>query len=100
MMFIRPIVGEWYRDGARELFEVVAIDAADETIEIQYFDGSVTEMDFESWNDRLRDEHLENADAPEDWSGAVDVESENRGLAAEDIPRLNWGELPERSLRR
>jgi hypothetical protein len=100
MNSIRPIVGEWYRDGARELFEVVAIDDADESIEIQYFDGSVAGMDFETWYDRLRDEHLETADAPEDWSGAVDVEAENLGLAAEDVPRLNWGDPGGRSLRR
>ncbi len=53
MNVIRPIVGEWYRGGTNELFEVVAIDAQDQTIEIQYFDGTVAEMDFDSWNEHL-----------------------------------------------
>ena len=53
MNVIRPIVGEWYRGGTNELFEVVAIDDQDQTIEIQYFDGTVAEMDFDSWNEHL-----------------------------------------------
>jgi hypothetical protein len=47
MNVIRPIVGQWYRGGTNELFEVVAIDDQDQTIEIQYFDGTVTEVDFD-----------------------------------------------------
>ncbi|MGH8327740.1 MAG: DUF6763 family protein [Steroidobacteraceae bacterium] len=44
----RPIVGHWYRmEGG--LFEVVAIDDDDATVEIQYFDGTVEEMDLEDW---------------------------------------------------
>jgi hypothetical protein len=39
MNVIRPIVGEWYRGGTNELFEVVAIDDADETIEINTLMG-------------------------------------------------------------
>ncbi len=74
MNFIKPIVGQWYRGGTDELFEIVAIDDQDQTIEIQFFDGSVTEIDFDTWNEQLRDELLETAGAPEDWSGAVDVE--------------------------
>jgi hypothetical protein len=100
MNFIKPIVGEWYRGGARELFEVVAIDDGDESIEIQYFDGSVAEVDFEWWNDRLRDDHLEAADAPEDWSGAVDMEAGDLDLAVEDVLRPNWGERTEPAERR
>ncbi|HEX3848899.1 MAG TPA: DUF6763 family protein [Steroidobacteraceae bacterium] len=77
MNSIRPVVGQWYRGGTNELFEVVATDDQDQTIEIQYFDGTVTEIDFDSWNEQLLDELIEAADAPEDWSGAVDVESED-----------------------
>jgi hypothetical protein len=100
MNFIKPVVGEWYRGGTNELFEVVAIDDQDETIEIQYFDGSVTEIDFESWNDQLREELLEAADAPEDWSGAVDVETEDLDREFEDTGRPPWSSPADRSLRR
>src|SRR6187399_395542 len=46
----QPSIGDWYRQkegGA--LFEVVALDDDDGTIEIQYFDGTVEEMDVEDW---------------------------------------------------
>ena len=59
MNAIRPIVGQWYRGGTNELFEVVAIDDQDQTIEIQYFDGTVTEMEFDSWNEQLLDELID-----------------------------------------
>jgi hypothetical protein len=77
MNVVKPVVGQWYRGGTNELFEVVAIDDQDQTIEIQYFDGTVTEMEFDSWNEHLLDELIDAADAPEDWSGAVDVEAED-----------------------
>jgi hypothetical protein len=93
-------VGEWYRGGTNELFEVVAIDAQDETIEIQYFDGTVAEMDFDSWNEQLLDDIIEVADAPEDWSGAVDVEAEDLDREFEDNARTSWSDPHDRSLRR
>jgi hypothetical protein len=100
MNVIRPIVGEWYRGGTNELFEVVAIDDTDQTIEIQYFDGTVAEMDFDSWNEHLWDDLIEAADAPEDWSGAIDVESEDLGREFEDNARTAWSSPHDRSMRR
>jgi hypothetical protein len=100
MNFIKPIVGQWYRGSTNELFEVVAIDDQDETIEIQFFDGSVTEIDFDAWNEQLRDGLLEAADAPEDWSGAVDVEIEDLDREFEDTARPSWSRHTDRSMRR
>jgi uncharacterized protein DUF6763 len=100
MNSIRPIVGQWYRGGTNELFEVVAIDDQDQTIEIQYFDGTVTEMEFDSWNEQLLDELIDAADAPEDWSGAVDVEAEDLDREFEDNARGLWSSPNDRSLRR
>jgi hypothetical protein len=99
MNVVKPIVGQWYR-GATELFEVVAIDDQDQTIEIQYFDGTVTEMEFDAWNEHLLDELIDAADAPEDWSGAVDVETEDLDREFEDTGRAVWASPKERSLRR
>jgi hypothetical protein len=42
-----PVIGEWYRRPGGETFEVVAIDPDDRTIEIQYFDGTVEELELE-----------------------------------------------------
>src|ERR1700693_519273 len=100
MHVIRPVVGQWYRGGTNELFEVVAIDDQDQTIEIQYFDGTVTEVDFDSWNEQLLDELIDAADAPEDWSGAVDVEGGDPDPEVADKKRGPWSTPYDRSLRR
>ena len=68
-----PAVGEWYRRPNGSLFEVVAVDADDETIEVQHFDGTLEEVDFDAWEEQL----VEEAQAPEDWTGSVDVEPED-----------------------
>jgi hypothetical protein len=80
----QPGIGAWYRLNGGALFEVVALDDDDGTIEIQYFDGTVEEMDIEDWEAQWEDGALEAAEAPEDWSGSVDVEGgdeEGRGDA-------------------
>ncbi|MGO9037726.1 MAG: DUF6763 family protein [Steroidobacteraceae bacterium] len=100
MNVIKPVVGQWYRGGTNELFEVVAIDDDDETIEIQYFDGTVAEIDFDAWNEQLLDDLIDAADAPEDWSGSVDMEAEDFDREFEDNARGAWSSPQDRSLRR
>jgi hypothetical protein len=68
-----PVIGKWYERPGGESFEVVALDADDGTIEIQYFDGTVEELDLDEW----REEEIREAEAPEDWTGSVDVEPED-----------------------
>jgi hypothetical protein len=79
----QPNIGDWYRLSGGESFEVVALDEDDGTIEIQYFDGSVEELDIEDWEAQWEDGTLEAAEAPEDWSGSVDVEPEEEGLRSD-----------------
>src|SRR3984893_11861064 len=100
MNAMKPIVGQWYRGVTNELFEVVAIDDGDQTIEIQYFDGTVTDMDFDCWNEQLLDRMLDAANAPEDWSGAIDVESEDLDRDFEDNARMALSTPEDPSLRR
>lgn len=69
----QPIIGEWYRTLEGEVFEVVAIDLDDGDIELQYVDGSVEELDLESW---ILLAALPAA-PPEDWSGALDLARED-----------------------
>lgn len=66
----RPVIGRWYRRANGLLFEVVAIDEDDESIELQFFDGTIDEIDLESWNKQL----IEKVAPPEDWSGSVDMD--------------------------
>jgi hypothetical protein len=82
----QPGIGDWYRLNGGALFEVVALDDDDGTIEIQYFDGTVEEMDIEDWDAQWEDGALESAEAPEDWSGSVDVEGgDEEGRGAESL---------------
>jgi hypothetical protein len=76
---IPPVVGSWFsgRDG---LFEVVAIDEADGTIEIQYHDGSLEELEMQDWAMRCKAGTLRPAEQPEDFTGAIDVEAEDEPL--------------------
>jgi hypothetical protein len=78
MAYPQPAVGNWYRLNG-ETFEVVAVDEDDRTIEIQYFDGTVEEMDLEDWESQCEERALEAAEPPEDWSGSVDVEPDEEG---------------------
>ena len=82
----QPGIGDWYRLQGGALFEVVALDDDDGTIEIQYFDGTVEEMDIEDWETQCEDGALESAEPPEDWSGSVDVESgDDEGRSADSL---------------
>ena len=99
MNLTKPVVEQWYRDAAGELFEIVAIDDEDQTIEIQYFDGSVTEMDFDAWNEQMLEGSIETAEAPEDWSGSVDVDSEDLGRDFEDARPAGWAGSADGALR-
>jgi hypothetical protein len=68
-----PVVGKWYARPGGDSFEIVAFDRDDGTLEIQYFDGTIEEMDIEDWGE----ERIERAEPPEDWTGSVDVEPED-----------------------
>jgi hypothetical protein len=55
---------------------VVAFDEDDGTIELQYFDGTIEEMDLEDWQAELEAGTLVEVEPPEDWTGSVDVDPE------------------------
>jgi hypothetical protein len=65
----RPQVGDWYqnRDDGK-LFQVVSVDAASATVQIQSFDGELDSMEADDWEQMP----LVVAAAPEDWTGPVD----------------------------
>jgi hypothetical protein len=73
MAKLAPVIGQWYRRPEGESFEVVATDRDDRTIEIQYFDGTVAELEIEEWID----DDIVSTEPPEDWTGSVDVEPED-----------------------
>jgi hypothetical protein len=75
----QPGIGEWYRAHSGELFEVVAYDPTDGTVEVQYFDGTVEEFDIKDWRAQRAAGAIAEAEAPEDWSGSVDADPEDGG---------------------
>ncbi len=83
MAVLFPVIGHWFRRPNGTLFEVVAVDEDAGTIEIQQFDGTIDEIDFEAWPDML----LIEVDAPEDWSGSMDMDPEDyMGRRRNEIP--------------
>ena len=79
----KPAIGRWYRRTNGQIFEVVAVDEDDATIELQFFDGMIDEVDLDTWSKLL----IEKVAAPEDWSGSVDMDPE-------DFVGTREGEMP------
>jgi hypothetical protein len=93
-MSAQPDIGEWYRIRGGDQFEVVAIDEDDGTIEVQYFDGTVEEIDMSDWDAQNANGEIEQADAPEDWSGSVDIDDDSDSIPLNghfDGPQMSGG---------
>lgn len=86
-----PIVGNWYQHLDKgQAFQVVYVDEEADLVEIQHFDGDVEGMDFDTWY-RLDIEPIE---APENWSGPLDVSEldDLTGTEVSDTPPEDWAE--------
>jgi hypothetical protein len=85
-----PIIGNWYchlDKGQR--FLVVAIDEKTETVEVQDFDGNLDEYEMENWYQQ----EIEPCEAPENWSGPLDVgNQEDLGTNITDTRGSDWNE--------
>ena len=81
-----PILGNWYRNmESGRLFEIVAIDG--DSIEIQYFESEVEEIDIDNWYEQP----LEMAAEPEDWSGPFDdLVADDFGDSGEGTQPMKW----------
>ncbi|NOZ54873.1 MAG: hypothetical protein GXP08_17355 [Gammaproteobacteria bacterium] len=75
-----PNVGEWYQSIYSDPFRVVAIDEDAQTVDVQFIDGDVDELEFES----LSELHLKSIGPPEGWSGPFD-DLESDGLDYTDF---------------
>ena len=75
MAEIAPIIGNWYRHENGDIFEVVALDEKDNTVEIQYYDGTIEELDIDAWEQL----EIEESEAPDDWTGSLDADDEDLG---------------------
>jgi hypothetical protein len=73
----QPRIGEWYRLSGGDCFEVVAVDDGDGTVEVQYFDGTVEEIELDDWLAQRSRGDIEDAEAPEDPTGSYDQDAED-----------------------
>ena len=71
-----PAVGNWYQTVEGDIFEVVALDREEQSIEIQFYDGTVEEYDMDAWEELVH----RAAEPPEDWSGSFDIANDDYGV--------------------
>lgn len=82
-----PSIGAWYFDREdQQVFEVVALDEEQGTIEVQYLDGAIGEFDRETWLQLP----LVPAAAPEDSDVAYELSQEDRWHDDEAMSPDNW----------
>jgi len=75
----QPRLGDWYKSITGDRFEIVALDDEATTMEVQFFDGAIEEIDFDTWSDM----EIVPIEPPEDWSGSMDLEKEDYGVDLE-----------------
>jgi hypothetical protein len=83
-----PAIGEWYQAPGGLTFEVVAVDDEDGTIDIQHYDGTVEELDFDAWEEC----EFAATDPPEDYAGSLDIEREDYGLDLDRGAGRDWSD--------
>lgn len=83
-----PVIGDWYQAPTGVRFEVIAVDDEDGSIDIQHFDGTVEEIDFDAWEES---EFLP-ADPPEDYSGSLDIERDDYGMDLDRAAVRDWSD--------
>lgn len=71
MSRLTPEIGHWYQDSrSGQLFEIVARDGSEGTVQVQYLDGELADLDLEAWAELA----LRPAAAPEDWRTAFELD--------------------------
>jgi hypothetical protein len=74
---LEPIEGNWYHLLDKDIdFMVLDVNLREGTVDIQYFDGDIEELEMEEWEEM----DLEEVEPPEDWTGPLDdLESDDLG---------------------
>lgn len=91
-----PIVGNWYEDldnGQR--FEVLEVDEDRGTIEIQYLNGDIDEIDLSDWYDM----DLELVEGSEEWAGSAKEAEESELEYSQSEIEEDWSSRSTRSRR-
>jgi hypothetical protein len=65
-----PAPGQWYENlEENENFRVLSVDEDAETVEIEYLDGDIEEIDLDAWAEL----DLDKIEEPEGWAGSDQV---------------------------
>lgn len=73
MSQLTPKIDQWYQDSRTgTLFEIVAWDTDENTVQVQYLDGEIADLDLEFWAELA----LQPAAAPEDWRSAFELDDD------------------------
>ncbi len=83
MFELEAVIGCWYQAGDYQIFEVVAVDEDEKTIEIQYVGGEVGEFELDVW----RQLTLVRVSPPEEWT---DAEPDSDLQSDLDINSVVW----------
>lgn len=67
-----PRIGHWYQEDGGPLFEIVAFDSDEASVQVQYLDGELADFDFETWGEMS----AKVAAAPEDWRTAFELDED------------------------
>lgn len=82
-----PVAGNWYHypDKAQK-FKVVDVDEESGDIELQYYDGTVDQIDFYIWGSL----GAERVEEPEDWTGPMDSIDKDDLDYQTEMEREDW----------
>lgn len=94
-----PVAGRWYHNRSNDLrFMVLALDADDEAVEIQYDDGEVEAFPLAEWYQSP----MEPSEAPEDPRPVMDVTGTDEwdyvDLGDQEVPPENAGDRYRREV--
>ena len=92
-----PVVGQWYEHLDKgQKFEVISLDEDVGTVEIQYFDGDLDELDLDTWYEL----EIQLSEQPEDWTGPVDnVAKDDLGYTETAMAEEDWSESTQETKR-
>jgi hypothetical protein len=83
-----PIIAQWYHYPQKsEKFQVTAIEDHFDTVEVQYFDGTIGEFELTAWYAM----EVEPVATPEDWTGPMDnIERDDLTPVGTEMRREDW----------
>ena len=83
---MEAVIGQWYINRHGTHFKVVATDNIEHTIEVQFFDGTLDEIDAYAWRRYAQEE----TEPPEDFSGSLDITADDFVVASTFASKRDW----------